>query len=268
MSAPLVAKEGLFVLHLFYQVNRGAWESLSPNERKASQQKLEALLAQIRAKEGYQVTAVALIARADLGFVIVGPDLHVLQEFEKKAGRVLGLDVLAPAFTFFSLTERSEYTTTDDEYAADLQKEGLDPAGPDFAAKMEAFRTRMAKYTHDRLNPKLLDWEFFAFYPMSKRRAPGQNWYSLDSAKRKELMKGHAAVGRKYSGKIAQIITGSTGLDDWEWGVTLFAHDPYEVKAIVYEMRFDVVSAEYAEFGDFYTGTILPLPALFQRLGL
>ena len=266
---PLVPKEGLFTLHLFYQLNRSGWESFSDMERARGLDQLRSVVEEARQQPGFQILSIALIARADLGFLIIGPELHFLQTIEKKLVRALGTDILVPIFNFFSLTEKSEYTTTEEEYGEELRvKEGIDPASPDFAAKLETFRQRIAHYTHDRLNPKIPDWEFFAFYPMSKRRAVGQNWYALDHARRKELMKGHATVGRRYSGKILQIITGATGLDDWEWGVTLFAHDPAEVKAIVYEMRFDEVTAQYAEFGEFFTGVPLPMDALFVRLGL
>jgi chlorite dismutase len=103
---------------------------------------------------------------------------------------------------------------------------------------------------------------------MSKRRREQRNWYALPYEERRNLMKGHAAVGRKFAGKVKQLITGSTGLDDAEWGVTLFARDTFQIKAIVYQMRFDPVSAEYADFGEFYIGIQLPLDELFRRLQL
>jgi chlorite dismutase len=110
-------------------------------------------------------------------------------------------------------------------------------------------------------------WPVMCFYPMNKRRGTaGQNWYALSFEERKKLMGGHAKVGRTWHGKILQLITGSTGLDDWEWGVTLLAHDPINIKGIVYEMRFDEVSAQYAEFGEFYIGLNLPLDELFRRI--
>jgi len=103
---------------------------------------------------------------------------------------------------------------------------------------------------------------------MSKRRAAGANWYELPFEDRKELMSGHARVGRSFAGRVLQLITGSTGIDDWEWGVTLFADDPVALKEIVYEMRFDPVSARYAEFGPFYTGLVLPVAEACARVGL
>jgi hydrogen peroxide-dependent heme synthase len=106
------------------------------------------------------------------------------------------------------------------------------------------------------------------FYPMSKRRSGTDNWYALPFEQRRQLMAGHARVGRNYSGRILQLITGSTGLDEYEWGVTLLAHNTTDVKAIVYEMRFDEVSARYADFGDFFIGMQLPLDVLFRRICL
>jgi chlorite dismutase len=129
-------------------------------------------------------------------------------------------------------------------------------------------KERHAQYEHYRLYPELPDWEVMAFYPMSKRRTGNDNWYSLDFAKRKELMGGHARVGRKYGGRISQLITGSTGLDDWEWGVTLMAHQIDALKEIVYEMRFDEVSARYGEFGPFYVNLRLQPADLWQHLRL
>ena len=117
-------------------------------------------------------------------------------------------------------------------------------------------------------SPDMPDWQVFCFYPMSKRRSVGANWYANDFAKRRELMGGHAKTGRKYAGKVRQLITGSTGLDSHEWAVTLFAHDLFQVKSIVYEMRFDDVTALYGEFGDFYIGIQTPAAELLQRVML
>jgi chlorite dismutase len=133
---------------------------------------------------------------------------------------------------------------------------------------MRQFHERMEKYLKDRLYPNMPDWPVFCFYPMSKRRSENQNWYALPFEDRRKLMLGHARVGRQYSGRVRQLITGSTGLDDWEWGVSLFAHDIFDVKSIVYDMRFDEVSARYADFGEFYVGLQMPVDELFRRLQL
>jgi peroxiredoxin len=118
------------------------------------------------------------------------------------------------------------------------------------------WRDRITHYREQRIHPKLPAKAAMCFYPMSKRRTADDNWYGLDFDARKQLMSGHARVGRSYAGRVLQLITGSTGLDDWEWGVTLLADDVVALKEIVYEMRFDEVSARYAEFGPFFTGLI------------
>ena len=208
--------------------------------------------------------------KSDIGFMLLTPDLQTANAFEKRLTLSLGPDVLAPVYSFLSLTEQSEYFTSEDEYAASLADEDkLERGTPAFQAKMEEFTKRMAKYKKDKLYPLLPIWEVFCFYPMSKRRGgAGQNWYATPFEDRKRLMAAHARVGRTYHGKILQLITGATGLDDAEWGVTLFAHDTYFLKDIVYKMRFDEVSAQYAEFGEFFVGLSLPLDELFRRVQL
>ncbi|MEA3188489.1 MAG: hydrogen peroxide-dependent heme synthase [Chthoniobacter sp.] len=266
----VVPAEGWHVLHLFYKIEHGQWQLFSADEKRRAQTNLSALVQEIRATPDTQLLVFSVVSpKADIGFMLLTPDLHVANAAEKKLGLSLGPDVLTPVYSYLSMTELSEYTTTDAEYARSLEaEEKLDPASPEFVEKLGAFSARMTKYNRDKLYPNLPAWPVFCFYPMSKRRAPGQNWYALDFAARKKLMSGHARVGRKYHGKILQLITGSTGLDDAEWGVTLFAHDTFEVKAIVYEMRFDPVSADYADFGEFYIGLQVPLDELFRRVQL
>jgi peroxiredoxin len=178
-------------------------------------------------------------------------------------------DSLDPVYSFYSLTERSEYTTTEADYVASLKAErNLSEGSPEFEQALNEFRVRMKKYLQDRLYPNMPDWPIFCFYPMTKRRSAGQNWYALPFETRKKLMAGHARIGRQYAGRVRQLITGATGLDDAEWGVTLFAHDVFQIKSIVYEMRFDTVSAEYADFGEFHIGIQLPLDQIFGRIQL
>ena len=263
-------KEGWHVLHLFYRVEFGQWQVLTSEERLAAKTKLSALVQEIRALPSTQILTFSVISpKGDIGFMLLTDDLHAANSIEKKLTLSLGPDVLTPVFSFYSLTERSEYLTSDDDYAASLAAEkGVSPGSPEFVQAIAEFRQRMEKYLHDRLYPNMPDWPVFCFYPMTKRRAAAQNWYLLPFEKRKELMLGHGRIGRQYAGRIRQLITGSTGLDDAEWGVTLFAHDVFEIKSIVYEMRFDAVSAQYADFGEFYLGLQLPLDYLFRRIQL
>jgi len=262
--------EGRHVIHLFFRVEYGPWEVLDSRQKIEAKTALSALVQEIRATPETQLVTFSVVSpKADLGFMLLTSDLQVADAFAKRLGTVMGPDILTPEYSYLSMTERSEYTTSEAEYIASLEKEdGLTQGTPEFDEKLVGFRKRMEKYGKDRLQPNLPDWPVLCFYPMSKRRAPEQNWYALDFDTRKALMGGHARVGRTYSGRVLQLITGSTGLDSMEWGVTLFAKTTSEIKSIVYEMRFDEVSAKYADFGDFFIGLQLPLDTLFARLNL
>lgn len=175
---------------------------------------------------GDQVVTVALLGhKADVGVMALGPELWRLRSLQS-ALRLAGLE---PASSYVSLTEISEYA------------EGI----PD-------------EMKQARLYPNLPPEEkpAFCFYPMSRRRGLGDNWYSLSFEDRKDLMFGHAAVGKLFRGRVLQLVTGSTGLDDFEWGVTLFGEHPDDLKECVYRMRFDEASARFAEFGPFWTGMV------------
>ncbi len=185
-----------------------------------------------------QVVSVALLGhKADLGFMLLAPDLVAVRQAQT-ALTDAGLEL---ATSYFSLTEVSEY-------ARGMPPERLEP----------------------RLHPKLPPegMRAFCFYPMSKRRLGDDNWYRLDYESRLALMYGHGATGRKFAGRVVQLVTGSTGLDDYEWGVTLFAVTPDDLKDCVHTMRFDEASARYAEFGPFYTGVVAPVEEVLQLCGL
>jgi chlorite dismutase len=175
---------------------------------------------------GDQVVTVVLLGhKADIGVMALGPDLWRLRALQT-ALRLAGLE---PACSYVSLTEVSEYA------------EGV----PE-----EMKQARL----YPRLPPE--EKPAFCFYPMSRLRGPGDNWYSLSFDERKELMLGHGAMGRLFRGRVLQLVTGSTGLDDFEWGVTLFGEHPDDLKECVYRMRFDEASARFAEFGPFWTGMV------------
>ena len=266
---PLCPAEGLSALHLFFKIDLEKWRMSPAGDRSEALGLLEELITIARSQRETQVITLSMLARADLGFFILTPDFQYLNQLEKALYLSLGPGVLIPEFTYLSLTEKSEYATPEDQYALELEKnEGIVRGTPESEEKLVAFRERIQHYRHDRLYPVLPDWEYFCFYPMSKRRAPGQNWYALEYEKRRELMGGHMRVGRTYAGRVRQLVTGSTGLSDWEWGVSLFAHDPMEIKSIVYEMRFDEVTHTYGEFGPFFNGLPMPLREIYARLRL
>jgi chlorite dismutase len=137
-----------------------------------------------------------------------------------------------------------------------LIRDGEDPESSAYQKKMAAYSGRVEKMNYQRLTPNFPNWPATCFYPMNKWRYPGANWFTLASSERHRLMSEHARSGIKFAGKVTQLITVGVGLDDWEWGVTLWATNPMHLKQIVYDMRFDEASAKYAEFGDFYTSYI------------
>jgi peroxiredoxin len=268
---PLVPHLGWHVMHLFYQVDHAQWSLFSDEEKRQAMTRLTELVQEIRATPDTQLLGFAIATpKADLGFMLLTPDLHVANTFEKLLSLSLGPEILSPVYSYLSLTEASEYAPTRDQHVAQTLagEAGLTAGSPEFAAALKEFDARSAHYLKFRLYPTLPDWPVICFYPMSKRRSGNDNWYALDFETRRSLMAGHARVGRSYAGRVLQVISGSTGLDEYEWGVTLLAKNSSDVKAIVYEMRFDEVSARYADFGDFYIGMQLPLDILFRRLCL
>jgi chlorite dismutase len=241
---PVIASSGWGVLHLFFNVDRDL-------DSDGAAQAFAEVCEKLRADD-HQVVAFAVLGgKADLGVMAVGPDLVRLQRFQQE---LLELP-LHLAWSYVSLTEHSEYSATeDDERTRLIQDEGL--AGDELEAKLVAWNDRIGHYREQRVHPNLPDRRVLCFYPMSKRREGDDNWFALPFAERKALMLGHGKVGRTFAGRVTQLITGATGLADWEWGVTLFADDPDAIKDIVYQMRFDEASARFAEFGPFIIGLI------------
>lgn len=271
LPSSLAPAEGWHVIHLYYNIDHGQWNLLSEEEQRAAKTDLAELVQEIRAHEDTHLLTYAVVTpKADIGFMLLTPDLGDALAFEKRLTLSLGPDIFTPVYSYLSQTERSEYTTTEEQYGKETLEEekGLSPDSQDYKDGLAEFNKRMEHYLQHRLYPVLPAWPVVCFYPMSKRRSGADNWYSLSFDARKELMQGHARVGRTYAGKILQLITGSTGLDEHEWGVTLLAKDPIEIRKIVYEMRFDEVSARYGEFGDFYIGIQLPLNELFEKVCL
>ncbi len=268
-SDKVIPYEGWHVMHLFYNIEQSQWSLYSDEEKLEAKTHLSELVQEIRSTEASQVLTFSVVSpKADLAFMLLTDDLHKANDFEKRITRALGPDVLTPVYSYLSMTELSEYTTSEETYGAGLKEEGIEEGSDEFVEKIAEFNRRIEKYNQDRLYPNMPDWPVFCFYPMSKRRGEVHNWYGETHEHRAKLMGGHARVGRQWAGKIRQLITGSTGLDEMEWGVTLFAHNTQDIKEIVYQMRFDEVTVKYGEFGDFYIALQLPLDELFRRVGL
>ncbi len=261
---PTVPSQGWGVLHLFFHFRRALLDD--PVHAAGD---FIARVEDLDARDDYQALSFSVVGtKADLGLMLLGPDLDVLDAFTTElVNSPFGM-ALQPAASYVSLTELSEYTPTVEDERARLLEEGMVEGSAELDEALAAFEERIATYNEHRLHPVLPERRLLCFYPMSKRRDAGANWYRLPLEDRRRLMAGHARVGRSYRGRVLQLITGSTGLDDWEWGVTLLADDPVAIKDIVHEMRFDEVSATYAEFGPFVTGLVMSPQALVRRLGL
>lgn len=248
MTEPLTPSIGWGVLHLFCRLptTGGALDAVAspsgpgPERRGDGRFDPHRVLQAVKRAEadGVQVVTVAMLGhKADIGFMALAPDLWGLRRLQSDLERA-GLEI---AFSYVSLTEVSEYAA------------GL----PDEMKQKRLYPT---------LPPEGMP--AFCFYPMSKRRGDtvGSNWFSLPYEERKELMLGHGSVGRSFAGRIVQLITGSTGVDDWEWGVTLFGKGPDDLKDCVYTMRFDEGSARFAEFGPFLSGMVAPVETVLSAI--
>jgi len=271
MELPAVKlTKGIHVLHLFYCVDRVRWAQLTVGQSAAVRAELETLCAANAAASHPRLTTYTNSGgKADLVFMLTAAELGQLGQLHRDLENCFPAGSLARVYSYLSVTELPEYVTTEEDMKQTLiEQQKLAPGSEPFNKRLAEMRQRQAEYEHYRLYPELPDWEVMAFYPMSKRRGDADNWYRLDFATRKKLMSGHARVGRKFAGRVTQLITGSSGIDDWEWGVTLIAHQVDALKEIVYEMRFDEVSARYGEFGPFYINLRLQPAALWEHLHL
>ena len=234
MSDLISPKVGLAVLHLFCKTNTQNDEQPLANINKEA---IKEVAKKIVEQGDQLVTAAVLGHKADIAFMLLGEDLWRLRDAQTALAQT-GLEIVD---SYVSLTEISEYA------------EGIP----------EQMR-------NSRLYPELPppDKPAFCFYPMSKRRNEQANWFTLPFEERLELMHEHGASGRTFAGRVLQVVTGSTGVDDFEWGVTLFAQHPDDLKEVVYTMRYDKASAIYAEFGPFYTGIVDELEVVLEHLDI
>lgn len=268
VPATLVPESGWHFLHLFYRVDRDRLRNYSEEELFAGREALIEALGTRRPGAVEQLQCFAVPGhKADFGVMMAGPDLRALHAVETAiAASPLG-GALMPTYSFYSITEVSEYVPDADRYAEILRdRQGLDPESDMFKAKLATYTERLGPMNEHRLHPEFPEWPCFCFYPMSKARDGEQNWYMLPFETRSELMAAHSRSGMLFAGKVSQVITASTGIDDWEWGVTLWSRNPVYLKDIVYTMRYDESSAKYGLFGEFYFGYIIPPRELVETL--
>lgn len=251
-SAKLI--DGWHCLHIYYRVDQAALNQLSQSDLAEGREGLVHLLDPDRPGAPARLqTSVVSGHKADLGLMIMDAD-PLLIDGVRQAVRASKLgSVLVPTYSFVSITEVSEYVPTVEQYGEKLRHgEGLSVDDPAYAAKLNAYGQRLPMMNKQRLFPDFPNWPVTCFYPMNKIRHPAANWYLEPFSSRSAMMSEHATSGIKFAGRVSQLITASTGFDDWEWGVTLWGRNPEYIKEIVYTMRFDTASAKYAEFGPFY----------------
>jgi hydrogen peroxide-dependent heme synthase len=254
--------EGASVLHQMMRFRWTAWKALPAESRAAILQETGAALQAMEKTALYSM----LGHKGDLMFLHFRHCFEGLNQAEIAVARLPLYEFLEPTSSYLSMIELGLYDSTLKLYMS-LAERGVEPYTAGWNQEIETLRTRQQEAMAQRLWPQIPDRKYICFYPMDRRRGEAVNWYRVPMAERQRLMHEHGMVGRRYAGEVQQIITGSIGFDDWEWGVDLFAEDPLVFKKLIYEMRFDEVSAVYALFGTFYVGLrVLPagLAALLE----
>jgi len=256
--------EGLSVLHQMFRFHWPEWRRLDP----ASQERIasEAAAALTPSEETGQTALYSLLGhKGDLMLVHFRDTFDDLNAAELQLNRTGLKEYLKPTHSYLSVIELGLYDSSVKLFRQ-LTERGVVPLSEEWNREVQETMERQRQAMHPRLYPKIPDSRYLCFYPMDRKRGEDKNWYTLPIEERQRQMEEHGAVGRRYAGKVQQIITGSIGFDDWEWGVDLFAPEPLVFKKLIYEMRFDQVSAEYAAFGQFFVGLRVPLVKLGEWL--
>jgi chlorite dismutase len=273
--------EGWYQLTQVFRVDRRLGRALPSGERGTLRQRASAALTSMLATgtaageedgaagAGWS-TAVELVgSAADVMLVHFRPTLDAIAAAQTVLESEPLFDYLNVDYSFLSVTEAGLYHITA-QLAREAAAEGANARDPVYQERLaqRAKAEMQNPHVRRRLYPQLPpDMPYVCFYPMSKRRAVEQNWYALPLEERSRLMLAHGITGRRYAGRVVQVISGAIGLDAWEWGVTLFSGNPIEFKKLVTDMRFDEVSAKYAEFGAFYVGRIVGAEEFVGALG-
>ncbi|WP_050180424.1 hydrogen peroxide-dependent heme synthase [Domibacillus robiginosus] len=236
MSEAAKTLDGWYCLHDFRSIDWASWKTLSSNEREGALAEFRKFLYKLEEtqelKSGSHSFYSIIGQKADFMLMILRPTMAELNVIETEFNKLKIAEFTIPAYSYVSVVELSNYLSSDENPYENPQ-------------------------IRARLYPELPKTDYVCFYPMDKRRQGEDNWYMLPMKDRGNLMRSHGMIGRQYAGLVKQIITGSVGFDDYEWGVTLYADDVLQFKKLIYEMRFDEVSARYGEFGSFFVGHLL-----------
>ena len=264
-AVPLTT-EGYSVLHQMMRFKRSAWRALPASEQAAIAQEASGTLATMEKHSPGQSALFSLIGhKGDLMLIHFRESFAALNQAELAVANLRLSDYLEPTTSYLSIIELGLYDSTMKIYK-ELTDQGIEPHSDQWKAEIECKLQRHREAMKPRLYPDIPPHRYACFYPMDRRRGEDKNWYTLPIEERARQMNEHGLVGRRYAGEVKQIITGSIGFDDWEWGVDLFADEPLVFKKLIYEMRFDQVSAVYALFGQFYVGVRVPAVKLEKLL--
>lgn len=257
--------EGSSVLHQFYRFDWKSWRAVPAAERE----RIAAGFMEVLQRQERENTAAPIRSaiysqlghKGDLILVHFRDSLEALNQIELDLAQTALYDYLDQRHSYVSVVELGLYESTRKTYEAASAK-GFAQHSPEWNEEVSASLKRASEAMAPRLFPAIPNTKYLCFYPMDRKRGEQVNWYMLPFAERQRMMHEHGLIGRRYGGEVKQIITGSIGMDDWEWGVDLFADDPVIFKKLIYEMRFDEVSAVYALFGQFYIGVRLRMEEL------
>ena len=247
--------EGASLLHQMLRVKWANWRALGASDRAQILNEAASALATME-EEGSGAFSM-LGHKGDIMLVHFRKDFTALNHVELALAKLKIWDYLEQTTSYLSVVELGLYESSSKVYTS-LAERGIQPHTVEWNAEIEETLARQRSAMHPRLFPEIPAHPFICFYPMDRKRGEHKNWYQVPMAERQRQMQDHGEIGRRYAGKVRQIISGSIGFDDWEWGVDLFADDPLVFKKLIYEMRFDEVSAVYALFGTFYVGRRVP----------
>jgi len=259
--------EGSSVLHQMFRVRWTEWRKLEHSQKQEILREASTVLQELEQNQAMASALFSLLGhKGDLLLVHFRNSFEELKTAEMRIAGLLLSDFLEQTTSYLSVVEMGLYESSVKLYRS-LQEKGVKPNSPEWNAVIEETLKRQKEAMHPRLYPQIPPAKYICFYPMDRRRGEDKNWYQLPIEERQRQMEEHGMIGRRYAGVVKQIITGSIGFDDWEWGVDLFAEDPLEFKKLIYEMRFDEVSAVYALFGVFYIGIRCPASHLNGLFG-
>jgi len=246
--------EGYSVLHQMMRIRWSAWRPLRKAQKAEIVREASGLLAKMEENPTGQSAAYSLLGhKGDLMLVHFRESFDALNQVELELSRLRLNDFLEPTTSYLSVIELGLYESTLKIYKT-LAERGIEPNSEEWNHEIQQTLVRQKEAMRPRLFPNIPKARYISFYPMDRRRGEEKNWYALPIEERARQMNEHGLIGRRYAGEVKQVISGSIGFDDWEWGVDLFADSPLVFKKLIYEMRFDEVSAVYAQFGHFYVG--------------